>query len=289
MRFLACLIFVLCATPVAAQALAKHVLLISIDGLRPDALMQGDTTALKALMKRGSFTLTARTVYPSITLTSHVSMMTGVEPATHHVLWNEWEPERGPVDQETMFDVAKAAGMTTAMFAGKEKFRHFVKGNRFDKFDIPGYAVSAVAPAAAQYIIDKKPNLIMVHLAETDGAGHSKGWMSPEQFEALARSDKAVKQLLDALDRAGIAGDTAVLVSADHGGHARTHGTASAEDMTIPWIAAGSGVRAAGKLTASVTTCDTAATALALLGLKVPAEWNGKPVTSALGVPAAVH
>src|SRR5687768_4754241 len=79
------------AQPVAASPV-RHVLLISIDGLRPDAMIEGDTPVLKQLMKRGAYSLTAQTVFPSITLPSHVSMVTGVGPEKHEVLWNEWNP-----------------------------------------------------------------------------------------------------------------------------------------------------------------------------------------------------
>lgn len=273
--------FLLLCAPLCAQP-AKHVLVISIDGLRPDAMMEAEAPVLHDMLKRGSYSLDARTVFPSITLTSHVSMMTGVSPLTHHVLWNEWEPARGPLKQQTMFDVAKDAGLTTAMFAGKEKFRHFVNGKRLDAFEIPAYEVDVVAKVAAAHIVAKKPNLIMVHLAEVDGAGHGKGWLTPEQFDAIERSDTAVGVLLKALETAGIAKDTAVIVSADHGGHARTHGTASLDDMQIPWVAAGAGVKVAGKLTAAIQTYDTAATAVALLGLAVPKNWDGRPVAAAL-------
>ena len=278
------LLFVLLAP--ASAAPAKHVLLISIDGLRPDAMVQGDTPALKALMKRGSWSLKARTTLPSVTLTSHTSMMTGVPPAKHQVLWNEWIPEKGPIKTQTIFDVAKAAGLTTAMFAGKEKFRHFVVPGRFDDFGIPDYPCKAVADAAAHVIDEKAPSLMMVHLAEPDGAGHAIGWMTPAYFKAIANADRAVAHLVEALEEAEIADETAIIVSADHGGHDRTHGSASAEDMTIPWIAAGAGVRAAGELSAPIVTTDTAATVVALLGLPVPASWDGKPVSAALAVSA---
>ena len=272
----------LCLTSFAFCGPARHVLLISVDGLRPDALMQADAPVIKSLMKRGAYSLEAQTTLPSVTLTSHTSMMTGVPPLRHHVLWNDWQPEKGRIETQTIFDVAKAAGLTTAMFAGKDKFRHFEIPGRFDEFSVPGYPCQVVADAAVRCIVERQPALIMVHLAEPDGAGHSKGWMGPEYMEAIARADRAVGRLLAALDSAKIADSTAIIVSADHGGHEHTHGSAMAVDMTIPWIAAGAGVRAVGKLRPGIVTTDTAATVVALLGLAVPATWEGRPVTAAL-------
>ena len=72
-----------------------------------------------------------------------------------------------------------------------------------------------------------------------------------------------------------------VIVTADHGGHGLTHGTRSAEDMTIPWVVWGKGVKPGFQITAGVTTFDTAATALWLLDVPLPVEFDGKPVTTA--------
>jgi arylsulfatase A-like enzyme len=93
-------------------------------------------------------------------------------------------------------------------------------------------------------------------------------------------------RLLEALERAGIAGQTAIIVSTDHGGHLKTHGTEMVEDMTIPWVAQGAGVQARGEMKGvDISTCDTAATVLELLGLQVPPGWVGRPVREALAPP----
>ncbi len=72
-----------------------------------------------------------------------------------------------------------------------------------------------------------------------------------------------------------------VLVHADHGGHERTHGTDSPEDMTIPWILAGPGVRAGHELQTPVGLLDTAPTLARLLGVQPDAQWEGKVVEEA--------
>ena len=51
--------------------------------------------------------------------------------------------------------------------------------------------------------------------------------------------------------------------------------------MQIPWIAWGKGVKRGFAITAPVTTCDTAATALWLLNVSCPPLLDGTPVTSA--------
>jgi predicted AlkP superfamily pyrophosphatase or phosphodiesterase len=138
-----------------------------------------------------------------------------------------------------------------------------------------------VANVAAQYIKKEKPNLCFIHFADSDGAGHKYGWGSKEQIKAFEDEDQALKTVWSAIQKAGIARRSVLILSADHGGHDKTHGSRSPEDMTIPWIAFGSKVKWGHHITVPVTTYDTAATALWLLGVPVPADWDGKPVQSA--------
>src|SRR5690606_18391941 len=83
-------------------------------------------------------------------------------------------------------------------------------------------------------------------------------------------------------------GNYTVILTADHGGHGRNHGSDDPRDMTIPWIAWGKGVQPAGPLAVPIRTMETAATALWLLGVAAPPEWVGAPVVAAF-TPEARH
>ncbi len=273
--------FVAAAVVAHAEPRAKHVFIVSFDGGKPAVMRRSPMPTLFGMVKAGAATWNAQTVAPSITLVSHTSMLTGVGPEKHHVLWNDWIPSKGLVKVPTVFQLAKEHGVTTALFAGKKKFKHLEVPGTLDKFDIPGYSSRAVAKAAAEYIVSHKPGLCFVHFADPDGEGHAHGWGSPEQVQAFADSDAALNVVKRAIEKAGIADSSVVIISADHGGHKRTHGTRSPEDMTIPWIAWGMHVRPGHSITAPVTTYDTAATALWLLDIPIPRDWDGKPVTSA--------
>jgi arylsulfatase A-like enzyme len=51
--------------------------------------------------------------------------------------------------------------------------------------------------------------------------------------------------------------------------------------VEIPWVAWGKGVNPGFRVAAPVVQYDTAATALWLLGIRVPESFWGRPVTSA--------
>lgn len=276
----ACLGDVVCAQ---TGPRASHVFIVSFDGGKPSVIAESDMPVLKSLVAGGAHTWEARTVVPSITLLSHASMISGVGPAKHRITWNEWMPARGPIPVPTIFSLARPHGFTTAMFAGKAKFKHLNLAGSLDEFvlPLPKSDAAAVATAFAARLPLLNPDLCLIHFADPDTAGHQHGWGSPEQKRAFAASDAALGVIMDALKAAGIANSSVVILTADHGGHDKTHGSDSPEDVNIPWIAWGQGVKKGRVLTTPVSTCDTAATALWLLGLPIPPEFDGKPVVEA--------
>ncbi|HEY8470709.1 MAG TPA: ectonucleotide pyrophosphatase/phosphodiesterase [Longimicrobiales bacterium] len=271
-------------------AVTDHVVIVSIDGLRPDAIERFGAKQLQRLMREGAYSLEAQTIFPSKTLPSHTSMLTSVPPEKHGVTWNSDETEEhGTVQVTTVFEAAKQAGLHTAAFFSKSKFRHLQKPGTLDYTQAPdglGHMLATeTAEDVVRYLRFKRPNLLFVHIGEPDYAGHTTGWMGPVYGWAVRRADAAVGEVLKAADRAFGRGNYTVLVTADHGGHGRDHGSADPRDMTIPWIAWGKGVQA-GRLPAGIRTMDTAATALWLLGVPLPTGWTGTPVAAAFD-PAA--
>jgi arylsulfatase A-like enzyme len=262
---------------------ARRVLIISIDGLRPEAIALATMPNLQALMQISAYSLTAQTTFPSATLPSHVSMLTGLCPAKHGVDWNDYLPEKGYAQGTDLFDLAHAAGLITVMFVGKEKLRQISEPASVDIFRY----INDRDVVIAQRVTEEFPvdfGLLFVHFATPDAMGHVYGWLSPQYISVVQRADEAIGTLLKDLDDHGLRQETLIIITADHGGHKQTHGSRMAEDMTIPWVVSGPGVRP-GPLTSPIQTTDTAATAAWALGLPRPPEWDGWPVLEAFGQP----
>jgi predicted AlkP superfamily pyrophosphatase or phosphodiesterase len=275
---------------VPRAGIARHVVVISIDGLRPDAIEASGARNLQRMMGEGAYSLRARTIMPSRTLPSHTSMLTGVQPAVHGITWNDEQVDaQGRVRVATVFDMADSAHLHTAAFFGKAKFRHLIHGDAPDEVEAPRGAEVVLAPRitqdVVQYLRFRKPDLLFVHIPDPDIAGHSAGWMTLPYRWAVRRADAAVEQIRRAAVRA-YGTDFVMIITADHGGHGRDHGTAAPEDVNIPWIVWGAGVES-GAIAAQINTFDTAATALWVLGVPVPTRWEGRPVATAFQ-PAAV-
>src|SRR5687767_4033816 len=109
----------------AKNHVSDHVVIISLDGLRPDAIAKFDAKSIQRLMREGSYTLSAQTILPSKTLPSHTSMLTGEDVDEHGITWNtNAVGDHGHVAVPTIFDVAHARGFHTAAFFSKTKFEH---------------------------------------------------------------------------------------------------------------------------------------------------------------------
>jgi predicted AlkP superfamily pyrophosphatase or phosphodiesterase len=251
------------------------VVIISIDGLRPDSLSVERTPTILDMAARGTACWQAQTIFPPITLPSHASMLTGFLPAQHGLTWGDYQPAKGNSKVPTIFSIARAAGLRTAMVVGKDKLNHLKLDGSLDVYDLVSGGDDAVVNDAVVQVI-AGADLLLVHLPDVDVSGHSSGWMSDRYLQQVVEADQAVQRLLRAVPR-----HATVILTADHGGLGPTHGMDRVQDMTIPWIIVGPDVIENHVVPHRISTMDTAATALGVLGLKLGAGASGKPVAEA--------
>jgi arylsulfatase A-like enzyme len=268
-------------------SVSRYVIVISVDGLRPDAIGERETPTLFRMLQTGSYSLAATTIMPSNTLPSHTSMLTGESPERHHVSWNNVPAAKfDTIEVPTIFGVARARGYRTAAFFSKAKFHTLQRAGTLDFSQAPGgwfgkWPSTRTVSDVEEYLDRARPNLLFVHLSDPDSAGHELGWMSAAYRSAVTAADAGIARLLAAAEATYGAGNYTVIVSADHGGHGKGHGTDDPLDVTIPWIAWGKGVRQAQLSSISIRTMDTASTVLWMLGLPEPTDWLGTPVIEA--------
>jgi predicted AlkP superfamily pyrophosphatase or phosphodiesterase len=261
---------------------SPQVAILSVDGLRPDALAKADAPNMKGLALRGAYTWAARTVTPSETLPGHASMLSGEDPKVHKITWdwNDFKPEQGYIAVPTVFSVAKAAGLRTVMVVGKKKLQHLAPPGTVDSFV---HTERGDADVANEAIVQAGVgfDLLFVHFPDVDYAGHAEGWMSAAYMAKVAEVDAAVGRVLAALPA-----QTTVILTSDHGGKDRNHGPDVSENMTVPWVVAGPKVLRRGEMTSRVRQADTAATALWALGLSLPGSCAGQVVREPFTAPA---
>jgi arylsulfatase A-like enzyme len=262
----------------APSAAPGKVAIISIDGLRPDALLTVGAPNILTLADRGAYSWQAQTVMPSTTLPSHISMLSGFPPEVHGIVWDDYIKERGPIPVPTLFGVARSLGRRTAVMAGKHKFTYFCEGpGRSDVCTITSNGDDEVTSGA---VSSRAVDLLFVHLPDVDVNGHRSGWMSDAYLTAVRQADVAVGRIVSSLPA-----DTTVILSADHGGHLSEHGSSQTSDTTIPWIIAGPRIAPGRRLSSGIRTVDTAATAAYVLGFPLQPGAAGRPVLEAFATP----
>lgn len=272
--------------PGTDPALLPRVVVISIDGLRPDAIAAANAATLLRLIAEGAATLTAQSVVPSLTLPSHASMLTGVTPSRHGILFNDdVSSQSQPLEMSTFVDLTNQAGYTGALFMGKSKLRLLVHPNSLTTASIPPtgqiWLADQVTSQMLAYLsgVTTKPSLIVIHLPDVDLKGHEFGWLSAEYMDAVRHVDDDVARIWQGL-RQAYGADLTLIVTADHGGTDHGHSDGSAQSMTIPWIAWGRSVLPQ-RISGQVRVLDTAPTVLWLLKVPVPAGLDGAPIVRA--------
>lgn len=122
-----CLFFIALSFVASWLASGRALLLISIDGMRPDYVLRADAHGLKiphlrALLREGAHASGVRGVLPTVTYPSHTTILTGVWPARHGIYSNivfdplgvnfeGWYWYSEDIAVPTLWDAAAKAGL----------------------------------------------------------------------------------------------------------------------------------------------------------------------------------
>ena len=292
----------------AAQP-APKVLLIGIDGVRPDVLAEVPTPNIDALAASGWYTDRARTTTPSVSGPSWSSMLTGVWPEKHGVTDNSfsgrdydtWPGFLTRAERERP-ELSTFAALDWMPLAELPDGGPVVSAAIDTRVTLDGYdlgwaqADGEVAAQAVLHLVEADPDAMFVYLGNPDETSHRHGSIGTEYRDAIALADRHVGMLIDAVRvRRNLANeDWLVLISTDHGRREDGgHGGDSPEEMTIFILASGvggaggtggPGGAGSGSGSSSITAdwpppgpafiVDIAATALAHLGFEIDPAWG---------------
>lgn len=256
--------------PARLRTGVEHVIHISVDGLRPDALDVTPLAAFERLRTEGATTDNARPDVDSrFTLPNHTTQLTG--RGVFGDLGHNWtvnlDPDLGITLHSnkgsyvaSVFDRVHDAGLGTAAYVSKSKFSLFDTSydaehgapDRTGADDGPDKVDTFVFRLNTAQLVDRviadlatPASYSFVHLRDPDSAGHETGWdLTPDSpyLRAVARADTLVGRILDAVEVSPVlAGRTTVVLTADHGGIGVSHGDEVPEAFTIPFYVWGGG------------------------------------------------
>lgn len=255
-----------------ASAQESHVILISIDGLRPEFYKDPswNMVHLRQAMEEGAYADGVDGVFPTVTYPSHTTMITGVKPLKHGVYYNipseplgvtgNWNWKYDNIKVPTLFSLAKDKGLKTASVfwpvsvgspathnvpeywylpkvkGGERIIAKALRENaspaglleeleqnatgKLEEEDFNGdyLLIDENLARMSSYLIRKyKPSLLAVHLVTVDHFEHEQGRDGDKVRAAIAGVDRAVKTIREAVQKAGIAENTTIIVTGDHG------------------------------------------------------------------------
>jgi predicted AlkP superfamily pyrophosphatase or phosphodiesterase len=222
------------ATPAPAGA---TLVLVSIDGFRPDYLRRPASARLRRLAAEGAEARWLEPVAPTLTFPNHYSIVTGLFPAHHGVVGNAmFDPAIG-----YRFSIRDTAAVRDPRWWGGEPIwvTAVKQGQRSATFFWPGSeaAIGGVRPtygraydsavpngvrvrqvlAWLRLPPSKAPSLVTLYFSDVDAAGHRFGPDAPQVDSAIARVDSAIGQLVDGLASIGAGSRFNLLIVSDHG------------------------------------------------------------------------
>ena len=270
------------SAPAVAQERTPKVLIIGVDGTRPDALLAAKAPHLKALAQSGAFSYKAQTEEITISGPSWSSMLTGVHYEKHGVRDNSFKGENYHDFPPIFCRIKQTNGkLQTASVVTWAPINYWIVSHCDYGVTCPNDAATAAAGAAL--LRDRNPDIAFIHFDEVDEAGHAKGYGStfPSYIDAIETADTHVGTVLAALRARPTYAreDWLIIVSTDHGGQGRGHGPNTPECRTTFVILSGDSA-AKGEITPAPSIVDIPATALAHLGIDIKPDWklDGHPI-----------
>jgi hypothetical protein len=245
---------------------------IGLDGAMGRAVQEAPTPHIDQLLSEGIQTYSAQTVYPSSSFPAWGAMFHGVGPEVHGI--DGGRPCAEDVPWPSFLKLARRAwpDCELASFSCWEPIN-----TRIIEPSCACHLLSLPDPelvyAAAAYIRTHDPRVLFLQLDFIDAAGHVHGYGSHRYLQQIARHDAYVGAVIEALRDASMYEDSLILITSDHGGRGRWHGSRHPDCMTIFWGCRGPGIVRGGEL-GEVNVMDTAAVVAQALGLPRPPGWE---------------
>jgi len=211
----------------------ESVILISLDGTRPEDVVEGTLPSLLALAERGVRAERLLSVAPTNTFPNHVTLVTGVSPARHGLVNNVFfDPERGFFDRrkaeewievEPIWSLVEGQGLPSASFhwVGSEGPWQGRKGAR-DSRRFSGRTQEAEKVDQILSWLDRsdpthRPRLITAWFHGADHFGHEDGPGSESVGRSLRKQNVAIARLIRELEERDLFQTTTLIFVSDHG------------------------------------------------------------------------
>ncbi|MDO8848762.1 MAG: alkaline phosphatase family protein [Coriobacteriia bacterium] len=258
------------------DAQPRRVVLVLIDGLRDDA--SRTMASISGLRARGA-DVHLTVPQPSLSYPTWTTILTGAPQQISGVTTNWYE---GPVEVETLFDVAVGSGRSVVisgpvdldeMYSASE----VATATSLIEWDNDAYSSDKVVDNALALDAEVGgADFIFVLLPDVDNAGHNYGGSSAEYADVVAKVDVDLARLIEGLDD----GATTFVVLPDHG-HIDVGGHGGWEEPVTRTFAALAGPGVA-QIETEANLEDIAPTVAVIAGMQAPLQGTGTAIDAVL-------
>jgi hypothetical protein len=269
--------------PLPAQT--QRVVVVIIGGLGDAASNALDMPNYEALRAAGA-SATMISQPPTYPLPARTTLLTGAWPELNGAPSLEATPTGvRPIPLDHLFAAAQAAGLRTAI-AGFEGWKSLLPANTPQaSFFTPGQDTIAdgqVAQAAFNFIADAQYHLVLIHFSQLDADGQAGGVGSPAYASAARQIDNYLRQIVRLVDTSR----SVLIVTSDHGLlEGGQLGGGEPELTQLPFVMIGQGI--VPGVYSGIRQVDLAPTVAVLLGTRLPAVTQGRPLYEMMRLDAA--
>lgn len=282
-----CIALTACSSTQENKPIAKHVVMIGLDGFGAYAYHKADMPNLKKLASEGSWSVNTRSVLPSSSAVNWASILMSSTPTQHG--YTEWGSQTPEIPSSVISQYGKYPSIYTLIKEQQPENKtaviyswggiiHLLEDQIIDfKLGTEGNDDKAVEESA-KIIIKEKPTFTFIHLEEPDIVGHNLGHDSEGYYKELKNVDKRVGAIIDAVKEAGIENETIIMVVADHGGINTGHGGKDMMEVATPMVVKGPGIKANHEVSGQIMGFDYGITIARILNIKPHAAWRGSVI-----------
>lgn len=254
----------------------QRVVLVVIGGLSRAAIRSVDMPNLETLLEAGaSAPVFSRS--PTYALSAWTTLLTGVWPDLNGspvLEANKASPR--PIALDHLLATAHDAGLKTAITAF-EGWRTLLPVDTIQASSFvageEAVADGQVAEAALSFISDPQYHLVLVYFSQIDHAGRTEGVNSAAYVTAAHQVDSHLRQILRLVDKS----TSVLVVTADYGLTEEGHQGGNEPELTeLPFVMIGQDIIPGTY--SPVNQVDVAPTVAALLGVRLPAASQGRPL-----------
>lgn len=282
-----CFVLGACNSTPESKPLAKHVVLVGVDGFGAYAYHKADMPNLKKLASEGSWGVKTRSVLPSSSAVNWASILMSSTPTQHG--YTEWGSQTPEIPSSVLSQYGKYPSIFTLIREQQPESKtaviyswggiiHLLEEQTIDWKIGTEDSDDVAVEKATEIIINEKPLFTFIHLSEPDIAGHGVGHDSQGYYDELKRVDQRIGLIAKAIDDAGIAEETILMIVADHGGINYNHGGKDLMEVETPMVIKGPGIKANHEVTDQVLGFDYGITIARMLNIEPHKAWRGKVI-----------